>query len=87
MPGHVTPAVLRLSPRSGCGGGPRKVLPTRLIQLSKIPRIEARTLPRAWPTAAAKWSRLPEQAIIVANAVFVFITAEQSKEGPHASNV
>src|SRR5580704_15351455 len=30
--------------------------------------------------AAAKWSRLSEQAIIVANAVFVFITAEQSKE-------
>jgi len=28
--------------------------------------------------AAAKWSRLPEQAIIVTKAVFVFITAKQS---------
>src|ERR1700719_2570543 len=28
--------------------------------------------------AAAKWSRLSEQAIIITNAVFVFITAKQS---------
>jgi hypothetical protein len=83
MPGHVTSAVPRSSPRSGldqaCGGvvRHRKVLPTRLSRLSKFPRMPngCGQLVQGH-VVQGKWPRLSEQAIIIANAVFVFITAK-----------
>src|SRR5579862_1722847 len=79
MPGHVTAAVPRSSPRSGCGGGPCKA--TRLIRLSKTRRIGASMAPRA-PIAAAKWSRLSEQAIMIVNAVFVIPSRNSPRRDP-----